>query len=79
VEDDKNKQLSDEIKRLNQEVELLKEKSSERDEKDIERQLLESVRDIQQEGIRKSDRNIWIYIVVVIVLMSLFGTGFNDY
>ena len=79
MEDDKNKQLSDEIKRLNQEVELLKGKSSERDEKDIERQVLESVRDIQQEGIRKSDRNIWIYIVVVIVLMSLFGTGFNQY
>ena len=79
MEDDKNKQLSDEIKRLNQEIELLKGKSSERDEKDIERQVLESVRDIQQEGIRKSDRNIWIYIVVVIVLMSLFGTGFNQY
>jgi hypothetical protein len=39
----------------------------------------ESVRDIQQEGIRKSDRNIWIYMLVVVVLMSLFGIGFNDY
>ena len=79
MEDNKTKVQSDEIKRLKEEVEFLKEQRSERDEKDIDMKFQESVRDIQQEGIRKSDRNIWIYMLVVVVLMSLFGIGFNDY
>ena len=79
MEDNKTKVQSDEIKRLKEEVEFLKEQRSERDEKDIDMKFQESVRDIQQEGNRKSDRNIWIFIVVTIVLMGLFGIGLNDY
>tara|TARA_B100000787_G_scaffold36524_1_gene25639 strand:- start:353 stop:592 length:240 start_codon:yes stop_codon:yes gene_type:complete len=79
MEDNKTKVQSDEIKRLKEEVEFLKEQRSERDEKDIDMKFQKSVRDIQQEGNRKSDRNIWIFIVVTIVLMGLFGIGLNDY
>jgi len=72
MEDEIIKSQSDEINRLNKKIESLEEQIIlDRGMQEMDKEIVESQ--------HKSDRNIWIYMLVVVVLMSLFGIGFNDY